>query len=95
MNNDLNLLVTFYSTSKEMIKIALKVQYGMNYEVWKNWKYFREPDMEDLIIEAMPLHVRSFCEHILDVENIFEVDEVTLPDTKAIKGRAIEEEECL
>jgi len=87
MNDDLNLIVTFYSTSKEMSKIVLKVEHGMNLDGWKDWRFFRIPDIEKLILDAMPLHARSFCERILDIEDVFEVHEVKVEgkDTKEVK----------
>lgn len=85
MNDDLNLLVTFYSTSKEMVKTVLKVEHGMNLEEWKEWRYFRLSDIEKLIMGAMPLHVRSFCDRILDMEDIFNVHYVDVKEKQEVK----------
>mgnify|MGYP000565895960 CR=1 FL=1 len=73
MNDDLNLLITFYSTSQEMIKIAINVEHGMNIEAWEGFEYFREPKIEALILNEMPMNVRSFCKRILSVETIFDI----------------------
>ena len=71
MSDDLNLLITFLSTDNSMVRVAICIEHGLNDPKWTNWEYFGEPNMENTIHQAMPMHVASFCEHILDVEEIF------------------------
>ena len=73
MNDDLNLLITFLSTSDELVKVAICIEHGMNDIDWSDWEFFREPDIEKLYRDTMPMHVENFCKRILAVEDIFDI----------------------
>lgn len=77
MNDDLNLLITFLSTDEQLVKVAICIPHGMNHsnKDWRNYEYFGEPRIALLLQNAMPPHVKSFCNLILAVEHLFYIGE--------------------
>lgn len=73
MSDDLNLLISFLSYDLSLVKVAICIPHGMSDPKWENIEYFREPEMDDVIREAMHPHVESFCAVILTVEGIFDI----------------------
>lgn len=74
MNDDLNILITFLSTDKSIVKVMLHIQHGLNNGMFENWEWFGEPDVYCQYKELLPAHVVSFMDVILEVENIFHIE---------------------
>jgi len=74
MNDDLNLLITFLSIYKTTMKVAIKIEHGMNSWIRENYKYYGEDDVLVFLKEKMPPHVKNDCDIILDIEEIFYIE---------------------
>ena len=74
MSDDLNLLITFLSTSDTMVKVGICIPHGRNLPEWEIWRYYKELDTEELFRNALPMHVESFCKTFLAVEEIFYIE---------------------
>lgn len=73
MNDDLNLVVTYLNKAKLQAKIAIKIRHGLNKQEWQDIAYFREINVHNMIVGAMPMHLASSVDVILQVEEINEV----------------------
>lgn len=73
MNDDLNILITFVSTSKTLDKVAIKIPHGMN--EFDGWEFYREDDVWQHMKRFIPPHVQTFIDFVVDVEEIFEIKE--------------------
>ena len=76
MSDDLILLITFISKAKTLDKVVLKVKHGMNDGRLKDYEYYNEKDVWEDYKKLLPLHVVSFIDFVVSVEEIFESSEV-------------------
>ncbi len=72
MSDDLILLITFVSTSKTLDKVVLKVEHGLNNKLLKDYEFYRETQIWENFEKLLPLHVNSFIDYVVAVEEIFE-----------------------
>ena len=71
MNDDLNIVISYVSKSKQLIKVALTIEHGLNNDVIPDWEYFREDDVAGKYLSILPLHVANNVDYIVSVEEIF------------------------
>ena len=71
MNDDLTLLISYICKDLALHKVVLVVPHGMNSDEWVDWKYFLKDDIQEIYLNALPLHVKNHIHKIIEVENIF------------------------
>ena len=75
MNDDLLLLITYISVDKQLVKVALKIEHGLNIEDFKSLKYFAESESLKTFKSILPEHVAMHMDYIVDLDRLFEICE--------------------
>jgi hypothetical protein len=77
MCDDLNLIIAYICSSKELHRIAVRVEHGMNNELSDVFKYYAEPENHDKIKSLLPLYIRNHIDKIVEVTPLFAIAEIT------------------
>ncbi len=72
MSDDLILLISYISVDKRLIKIALKIEHGLNNGMLEDYGCFAEPEVLKRYKELLPQYIATHIDYIVDIEIIFQ-----------------------
>jgi len=74
MSDDINLLIYYICSSKQLHRIAVKFKHGMNNELLNEAiEYYSQYENQKYIISMLPSHIQNHIDKIVEITELFDI----------------------